>query len=847
MPSSVRFAYARHAPSPRNWYSQENYEGCLIAWDPIPDTVGVVAIRTAQNLPENCALDLMAGRYQQVAEQLLIKRPIDALVDDQIHEHNRYLILVRTAAGAFVAPPLRVEKFSPDTDRSPLGRLAFWSNPYGRPKGRDPTRLDYAALRPDPNFNGFYWSYPDHIPDLVGYHFIVSPQAIGALSGDAAEIAQLREVLVGKTSQLIKIEPFVTHLIDNITPPGRYAYFALLACDSNGGRTQIPIQHTSSPFSPDTPCRYAQPQDGIPGHHPDRMQQAFTAWRQRMAPALAALSAPPPGAAPPAAAAPPPPWSVLKPQKPPHLTAYQSDPQYLGMALRWDAPKGDPNTRFVALRADRFPPDQAIGPLLTGAAPPPPFCHRLTFSGPADTLIDTECHKHVWYCLAILDNNQLRPLTNLSEKPLTRLPPEGTPNITFWHCPSEPLKDRLPPTATPERLHRTGQTPLPLSWGTNDNIPSPVSIDIYHLTRQPDWTNPQDQAAWALLLRGEQNPLGSRASIPPNLSGIRDDLLPPDQDILAFACARDARNNSFVIDLFTDHSNTSTSWPLLSNPSAPPPPKQPLPDAPFDKAVIALPPDANLDLGNTDNTDDDIGLSTLDELNTLGAPPDSRPSERLADRLLPSVNEELLSAEMPALPSDATPSSPITGITSLSERLKPQTSPSDISWLTLEPAWHLNRLSAPAAPGPRWLILSTSPTPPPLHWDRISRLSTSNDDPSPDLRLFLLNPKALLLLDNISQTTAHFALVTRDNDNNWGQLSLSSCAPPWPPSQRVFILDPEHEEKIDRLVSLEIQQARMLLRSGAPREQILLPLQRAHTIWPQHSRAVAFEHALPPP
>ncbi len=139
MPSSVRFAYARHAPNPRNWYSQEGYEGCLIAWDPIPDTVGVVAIRTAQNLPENCALDLMAGRYQQTAEQLLIKRPIDAIVDDQMHEHNRYLILVRTAAGAFVAPPF-ASKSSPPTPTAPPS--------VDSPFGPTPTDDPRAAIPP---------------------------------------------------------------------------------------------------------------------------------------------------------------------------------------------------------------------------------------------------------------------------------------------------------------------------------------------------------------------------------------------------------------------------------------------------------------------------------------------------------------------------------------------------------------------------------------------------------------------------------------------------------------------------------------------------------------------------
>ncbi len=645
----------------------------------------------------------------------------------------------------------------------------------------------------------------------------------------------------------MKIEPFVTHLIDNVTPPGRYAYFALLACDSNGGRTQIPIQHTSTPFSPDTPCRYAQPHNGIPGHHPDRMQQSFAAWRQRMAPALAALSAPPPGAAPPAAAAPPPPpWSVIKPQKPPHLSAYQGDPQYLGMALRWDAPKGDPNTRFVALRADRFPPTKPSAPCSLVPQPLPPSATASPSLDPPTPSSTPSATNTSGIASPSSTTTNLAP-SPTSPKSRSPASPRRHPQHHLLALPRRTPQRPLPPPASPERLRRTGQTPCLYPGEPTTISPPPPPLISTTSTASPTGLTPKTKPPGRCCCAANKTPLVPAHPSPQISQESATTSSPPTKTPPSSPAP--ATPATTALSLIYSLITQTHQAPGLSSLTPPPPSNSPSQTPPSTKPSSPYRPTPTSTLATLTSATltTTLAYPPLDELNTLGAPPETRTSEPFTDRLLPTVNEELLSAEMPALPSDATPSSPITGITSLSERLKPPPAPSDISWLTLEPTWHLNRLSAPAAPGPRWLILSTASSPPPLHWDRIARLTTSNDDQSPDLRLFLLNPKAHLLLDNISQSTAHFALVTRDNHGNWGQLSLSSCAPPWSASRRVVVLDPEQEEKIDRLVSLEIQQARRLLRTGAPREQILQLLQRAHTIWPQHSRAVAFEHALPPP
>jgi hypothetical protein len=853
LPSSVRFAYAPCAPTLANWYGQPDYEGCLLTWDPVPDVVGVIAVRSEKALPENCALDLMSGRYQQVAEQVVIKRSVSALVDDQTHERSYYLVLARTAAGEFVAVKnLKAQPLTKQTPKDVVAQAAYWSNPMGRPKGRDPTHLDYLTLRPD-DFSGFWWAYPDHVPDLVGYHLIVSEQPIGALTGDPLEVAQFKDVLAGRTSTLLKLEPFVTRLVDNVTPPGRYAYFALLACDSNGGRVQLPMQHTATPFSDDLPLRYAQPHAGALGRHPEEMQQAFVAWRQRMAPALAALSAPPGG--PPAAPAAPagPPWSALRPQRPPRLESYQADPSYWGMALRWDGPAGDAGARFVALRSDRFPPDQVVGPLLSGAMAPPPFCQRVTFAGPVTSLVDVECHQNVWYCVAVLDGNQLRPVANLTEQPLTR--PLGADDTSaYWHCLGEPLSNRLPPVAEVEPARRPDAEALALSWGTSDLIDAPAGFEVIHLRRAPQWA--QDQAAWAALLRGEDSPLGARYAVPADLQGVRDDLLPIAEVAFVAVLARDARGNRFSLPVYVG-GEQGLSWPLLSDPQAKPSassasstPPSPTSPRPFDPGVIALPLDANLP---NSFTDDEMGLSTMDELTDLGA---TESADSLADHPLPSVTAELLSAE-PSAPADATPPSPVTGITDLPADLpadisepipEPIPEPSDIEWQRRAQAWHLTRLPLPdRAPEARcWLLRADAPLP--LTWDQVAALTAaggsvgSGDLAAQGARAYPLPATARVALDNVtpSDGDGYWAFVSVSADGGWSQRALDpSLTPPWPAglrSREVHLLNPDAAE-IDRRVAAELQRAR------ADASLTSTSLERAHTIWPQHTRALAFAHA----
>ena len=96
IPEVVRFHFARLAPSPWNWYTKSDYLGCALRWTAPEGNVALyIVFRSNENLPSDCCEDVLNGCYDDVAERIDIFKPITQLVDDEIHDKNRYLVLAR--------------------------------------------------------------------------------------------------------------------------------------------------------------------------------------------------------------------------------------------------------------------------------------------------------------------------------------------------------------------------------------------------------------------------------------------------------------------------------------------------------------------------------------------------------------------------------------------------------------------------------------------------------------------------------------------------------------------------------------------------------------------------------
>ena len=273
IPQTVRFHFARLAPSPWNWYTKPEFQGCALKWSAPEGNVALyVVFRSSENLPADCCEDLLDGQYDDVVERIDIFKPITQLVDDEIHDKNRYLVLARLDNDDLIW--IQDVESSQFEGAAPGESWTYWSNPYGdAPKIKDPCRLDYATVRVD-TFCGFEWDYPSQYPDFVGYDLIVSDVPYSPHTGADTDIEAFQAVLSGERGMTYSLERFVNAVVDNDSFVNRFWYYALLAKLPDSGRVQIPIRHVSIPFEKGKPFQYLRPRPSW-GEGRDRMMTAF--------------------------------------------------------------------------------------------------------------------------------------------------------------------------------------------------------------------------------------------------------------------------------------------------------------------------------------------------------------------------------------------------------------------------------------------------------------------------------------------------------------------------------------------------------------------------------------------
>lgn len=255
IPEVVRFHFARLAPSPWNWYTKSDYLGCALRWTAPEGNVALyIVFRSNENLPSDCCEDLLNGCYDDVAERIDIFKPITQLVDDEIHDKNRYLVLARLDNDDVVWVK-DVESFQ-FTGAKPGESWTYWSNPYGdMPRMKDPCRLEYETVRVG-TFCALEWDYPNHYPDFVGFDLIVCDVPYSPHTGADSDIAAFRDVLSGKLGTQYPLERFVNTVVDNESFVNRFGYYALLVKLPEGGRVQIPVRHISVPFEKGHPYQF---------------------------------------------------------------------------------------------------------------------------------------------------------------------------------------------------------------------------------------------------------------------------------------------------------------------------------------------------------------------------------------------------------------------------------------------------------------------------------------------------------------------------------------------------------------------------------------------------------------
>ena len=585
MPENIRVHYARQAPSPHNWYSQDDYAGCLITWEVPDDAVGYVFFRTHEPLDSDCGVELMSGRMADLADRLDVHVPIKALVDDEIHDRNRYVIFAELASGGFVnIRKAGTRKFTDRLERGELEPLAFWSNPGGEPRRKDPLRLNYLTVKPG-DFCGFSWSYPEEMPDCEGFDLIISRQAISPHTGNEFDIEDFKRVLRGEFGACVQLESYVTAVQDNQSSPGTYWYYALLARDPRGGRLEIPCMHHDTPFLKGRPFRYLNPdgagkwgvgQEILRESHGRWVQQHLRAReeeRRQHEEALAAAAPPPVVVEPepeeeaeeaydsPEVELDPEAWAGVILDTPPSLDSYADDASFVGVRISWTAEAG---AMMVALRA-RAPlaPEDALA-VVQGRLKLP-HCDRVEFDieNVRATLVDLDCHTRSWYLIVNTDFDPPRPETWLRTHPLYHLPPIDD-NVIYWHCPGDPLHDRLVHTLEVESARKRRDL-IPIEIGVHEVL-DPVAIELYLFRTEIDWRTlvPEDLEEFYKLQRGEESDLGVRYVLPNDCVGFRDDISPNRRRVYYAALVRDQYNNRTPVPIFPLTEGTHGEWPLLS-------------------------------------------------------------------------------------------------------------------------------------------------------------------------------------------------------------------------------------------------------------------------------------------
>ena len=560
-PEIVRFHYARQAPSPQNWYTQPDYAGCALKWpSPHVSVVSYIIFRTRENLPTDCCDDLLDGYLEEETERLDIDHPITCLVDDEIHEKNRYLVLACLDNGTILwVQHVESSRF---TGPKPGENWTWWSNPNGnKPRYKDPCRLDYANIRVEENCT-FAWDYPAEFPDLEGYDLIVSDNPISPHTGYESDIEAFHDLLEGRHgSTIYPIEPYVNAIVDNVSKPGRFWYYALLVRLPVSGRVQIPIRHLEAP-APGMAYKLLQYDRGW-GVGEETMKTQFERWKAGDLQAASDQNASHAHEGTDGLT-----LSFFRHSPDLTLDSYITNPTMIGImfhmkvslnlmvfAIRSVEPLSPKNTYQLLQKAKSYEnyTDEALQADVYVFSP----IHELM------QLIDADCHNKLNYAFATYDI-ETNTFEDLQVKDLTI---DFLPNFDttiFWGNLEFTCNNHLANYVKCETF--TKKTTLTIDFGIIDDT-FVRSIEVYIFKSPIDWEKDGKEAVKTFheLQRNGKSPIGKRYTFKRCVPGCIDDITPNMSDVCCAALYLDQFGNRYPLSISSLGNAERSTWPALSS------------------------------------------------------------------------------------------------------------------------------------------------------------------------------------------------------------------------------------------------------------------------------------------
>ena len=563
IPELVRFHFARQSSSPWNWYTKPDFQGCALKWSAPKGNVALyIVFRSSESLPSDCCDDLLNGQYDDVVERIDIFKPITRLVDDEIHDKNRYLVLARLDNDDIVWIE-DVESFQ-FSGAAPGENWTYWSNPYGdTPKIKDPCRLDYATVRVE-TFCGLEWDYPAQYPDFVGYDLIVCDVPYSPHTGADTDIEAFRAVLAGKRGVTYSLERFVNAVVDNESFLNKFAYYALLVRLPESGRVQIPLRHTAVPFEKGHPFQYLKARPTW-GEGRDRMMAAYARWKAQMDSGMIPSAEPAETEEVEDADSSAEKVDLEFFQHTPNLSyeSYLKQPDMIGIQFR---AKVAENSLIVGLRATHQIDGVQCAKLLRSALQDGIFegedCEAYAFKTQSDyiQLIDADCHNKSWYAFALYheESDSFEELTHVKDTTVDYLGDgEG---IIQWGNPNYTFENRVLHCFKFEEIQK--KTHLSIEFGIIDEK-GIESIELYRFDSKPNWTVHDLEDIHQFQLKGEPA-LGARYIIPQVSHGVVDDISRCDSTHYYAAVSVDKNGNRMPLTLYSLGNQEREDWVRLS-------------------------------------------------------------------------------------------------------------------------------------------------------------------------------------------------------------------------------------------------------------------------------------------
>ncbi|MBQ9817468.1 MAG: hypothetical protein IJM59_08410, partial [Proteobacteria bacterium] len=561
IPDAVRFHFARQAPSPWNWYTKPDFAGCALSWSAPEGNVALyIVFRCSENLPSDCCEDLLAGHYDDIVERIDIFKPITRLVDDEIHDKNRYLVLAKLDNEDLVW--IQDVESTQFTGAAPGETWTYWSNPYGdSPKIKDPCRLDYSTIRVG-TFCGFEWDYPSQYPDFVGFDLIVCDVPYSPHTGAESDIEAYRAVLSGKRGMTYSLDRFVNTVIDNESFANRFWYYALLVRLPDSGRVQIPLRHISEPFEKGKPFQYLKARPSW-GEGRDRMMAAYARWKAqdnapKQAPAIetAATHQEEPAES----------CDLEFFQHAPtlELDNFIAKPNMIGIQFRAMLTEG---TKVFAIRATHPLDPTYCAEILRKAQDAPnvrePDCDVFAFcpNNGYMLLIDDNCHDRSWYAFATYDedSDQFVELTHVKDTTIDFL--TNANEAVSWGNTHLKFENHVLHCFKLEEISK--KNVLSLEFGIIDES-AVTSIELYRFDEPPvqDMDHLDD---FHLFQQTGAPKLGERFVIDHVCPGIIDDVSNCDAVHYYAAVSVDKNQNRFPLSVFSQGNQERESWERLSD------------------------------------------------------------------------------------------------------------------------------------------------------------------------------------------------------------------------------------------------------------------------------------------